>query len=304
MKTKGILGKPPSQTMADFWLVTVTVFWGSTFILSKMVLEQIPLVTFLVIRLNIAAITMILISLRYKDQLNLKTIREGFILGIFLFLSYFFQMWGIQFTTASNAGFITGLSVVFVPLFSIIFFHDHPKKASLIGVLFATVGLYYLSGGDYLTLNKGDWLVFICALVVPFHVILTGRYAAHNNIYLLTAVQLSTIGILSLCLLPLQADPLFVVTSAVFALLIYLALFGTVYTFLMQTAMQRYTTATRTALVFSLEPVFAALFAFIVADEVLSSSGWFGGFLILCGMLIAEIHWESLVKKQKNKNIS
>jgi drug/metabolite transporter (DMT)-like permease len=291
--------KKPTQTTADFWLVTVTFFWGTTFIISKMVLEQVPLPVFLAIRLNIAALAMILIALKYKDQLSLQTLRDGTILGLLLFFSYLFQMWGIQYTTASKAGFITALSVVLVPVFAILFFGDHPKKASLVGVIFATAGLYYLSGGDFSALTKGDWLVFVCALVVTFHVILTGRFAPRNNIYLLTAVQMTTIGLLSLIMLAFLGGPLPDISLPQLAVLAYLALFGTVYTFLMQTAMQRFTTATRTALVFSLEPVFAALFAFIIAGEVLSPTGWFGGFLILCGMLVAEIRWQAVFKRNK-----
>jgi len=214
--------------------------------------------------------------------------------------SVFFYFFLIYFrcgaTTASKAGFITALSVVLVPVFAILFFGDHPKKSSLVGVIFATAGLYYLSGGDFSALTKGDWLVFVCAVVVTFHVILTGRFAPQNNIYLLTAVQMITIGVLSLILLAFHNEPLPDLSPAQISVLIYLALFGTVYTFLMQTAMQRFTTATRTALVFSLEPVFAALFAFIIAGEVLSPTGWFGGFLILCGMLIAEIRWQAIFK--------
>jgi drug/metabolite transporter (DMT)-like permease len=98
-------------------------------------------------------------------------------------------------------------------------------------------------------------------------------------------------------LLPFESENFPAIDINVLLLLFYLALFGTVYTFLMQTAMQRFTTATRTALVFSLEPVFAALFAFLIAGEILTSLGWFGGFLIICGMLIAEIRWKKLFFK-------
>ncbi len=286
--------KIPSQILADLGLVTVTIFWGSTFIISKIILNQISLVPYLVIRLNLAAIVLVIYAFRFRKLFNRQTLLHGMILGIFLFLSYLFQMWGIQHTTATNAGFITGLNVVFVPLFSIIFFRDQPKKASIIGVILATLGLYFLSGGDYAALNKGDWLVFVCAVAVTFQVIYTGKFAPKNNIYLLTAVQLATTGILSLLLLPFSKNPLPAINGNIILLMIYLALFGTVYTFLMQTAMQRYTTATRTALVFSLEPVFAALFAYLIAGELLTVSGWFGGILIICGMLIAEIDWKKL----------
>ena len=284
--------KIPSQTLADLGLVTVTLFWGTTFILSKIVLAEISLTAYLVIRLNLAAIALAIYAFRFRKLFKRQTLLHGMIMGIFLFISYLFQMWGIQHTTATNAGFITGLNVVFVPLFSIIFFRDHPKISSLIGVILATLGLYFLSGGDYSALNKGDWSVVVCAVAVTFQVIFTGKFAPKNNIYLLTAVQLATIGVLSLLLLPFTDNPLPAMNGNIIILIVYLA----VYTFLMQTAMQRYTTATRTALVFSLEPVFAALFAYLIAGELLTVSGWFGGILIIGGMLIAEIDWKKLFR--------
>lgn len=289
--------KKPSPLFADLALVTVTIFWGSTFILSKIVLEQVPLVMYLIIRLNLAALMLSLYAFRYRKELSLQTLYHGIVMGVFLFLSYFFQMWGIQYTSASNAGFITGLNVVFVPLFSIFFFGAHPRVSSIVGVTFATTGLYFLSGGDFSALSKGDWLVFVCAVTVAFHVIYTGKFASKNNIYLLTSVQLCVTGLLSLTLIPFESESFPPINLNIILLLFYLALFGTVYTFLMQTAMQRFTTATRTALVFSLEPVFAALFAFLIVGEILTPTGWFGGILIIFGMLIAEIRWEKIFNR-------
>ncbi len=139
-------------------------------------------------------------------------------------------------------------------------------------------------------------MVFICAITVTFHVIYTGKFAPKHNIYLLTAVQLSTTSILSIIFLFFSTNLLIEITFNIFAVLTYLALFGTVFTFLMQTAMQRFTTSTRTALVFSMEPVFAALFAYLIAGEMLTPLGWVGGLLILAGMIIAEINWKMLFK--------
>ncbi len=289
----------PTKTQADLGLVTVTIFWGTTFILSKIVLADVPLTSFLAIRLNLAALVMAVFAWRYRSELNRGVLLHGVILGLFLFVSYLFQMWGIKYTTASNAGFITGLNVVFVPIFSVFLFRDRPRLASLVGVLLATFGLYLLSGGDYTTLNRGDWLVFICSITVTFHVIFTGKFAPKDNIYLLTAIQLLTTGILSLSLAVIDGSTIPSFSLNTTLLMVYLAIFGTVYTFLMQTAMQRYTTATRTALVFSLEPVFAALFAFWFADELLTDLGWFGGGFILLGMLIAEIKWVNIFNSGK-----
>jgi len=200
-------------------------------------------------------------------------------------------MWGIQHTSASNAGFITGVNVVLVPIFSLLVFKLKPQISSIIGVIIAFIGLFFMSGASFIALNIGDFLVFICSIAVAFHVLYTGKFAPKHNIYLLTAIQLTTTSILSIILSLLTNTSFPQLNWHVFGVLAYLALFGTVYTFLMQTAMQRFTTATRTALIFTMEPVFAALFAFLIAGEMLSILGWIGGGLIVSGMLIAEIKW-------------
>ncbi len=285
--------KQLSKNMADLGLLSVTVFWGTTFILSKLALKEISLLPYLVIRLTMAALFLGLYSLRFKKEISVQLVKDGFVLGVLLFFSYFFQMWGIQFTSASNAGFITGLNVVLVAVFSILFYGDHPRKETLLGVALAVIGLYLLTGGNLTELNKGDLLVLVCALTVSFHVIYTGKYAPKHNIYLLTSAQLVTTSIFSIAFLIFSGDSLPEMQTDIWLLLLYLALFGTIYTFLMQTAMQRFTTATRTALVFSMEPVFASLFAWLIAAESLSTGGWIGGLLIVSGMIIAEIRWKA-----------
>jgi drug/metabolite transporter (DMT)-like permease len=205
-------------------------------------------------------------------------------------------MWGIQYTSATNAGFITGINVVLVPIFSVLIFRDPPKLPSIIGVILAFIGLFFMSGGNFSELNIGDLLVLICSVVVAFHVLFTGKFAPKHNIYLLTAIQLTTTSILSILFFIFSDDKITKLNWNIFMVLTYLALFGTVYTFLMQTAMQRFTTATRTALVFTLEPVFAALFAFLIANETLNLYGWLGGALILAGMIVAEINWKLILK--------
>jgi drug/metabolite transporter (DMT)-like permease len=284
-----------SKFQADLGLLSVTVFWGTTFILSKLTLIEVPLSTFLFLRLTLAALALDLYALRFIKSLNGKTLRHGVLLGVFLYLSYLFQMWGIQHTTASSAGFITGMSVVLVPVFGYAFFRFKPAVSVLLGIFLATAGLLLLTGANPLAWNKGDMLVLICAVVVAFHVIFTGKFASQSNVYLLTAVELSTVSILTVFALPFAGFSLPSLTAQRLLILIYLALFGTVYTFLMQTSMQRYTTTARTALVFSMEPVFAALFAHLIAGEVLGLRACLGGALIVLGMISAEVPWITIL---------
>jgi len=286
-----------SKFKADLGLLSVTVFWGTTFVLSKLTLAEVPLTTYLFLRLTIAALALDLYALRYVKSLDRRTVLHGAILGVLLYLSYLFQMWGIQYTTASNAGFITGMSVVLVPVFGYLFFKFKPAVSVVLGISSATAGLLLLTGANPLAWNKGDALVLICAVVVTFHVIFTGKFAPKSNVYLLTAVELSTVSILTMFALPFTGLSLPSITTQNLLTLIYLALFGTVFTFLMQTSMQRYTTTARTALVFSMEPVFAALFAYLIAGEVLGLRACFGGALIVLGMISAEVPWITVLRR-------
>lgn len=285
---------------ADLGLLSVTFFWGTTFILSKQLLEHVPLPIFLFLRLSIAAVVLNIYTLRFRRDWNRQVLLDGFILGVFLYLSYFFQMWGIQYTSASNAGFITGLSVVLVPIFGFLFFRYQPPFNILFGVIFAVAGLLLLTGANPFNWNAGDLLVLICAVTVAFHIIYTGRFAPRNNVYLLTTVQLSVMAIFTMFALLISDYQWPEISGTSWWVLVYLGLFGTVYAFLMQTAMQRYTTTARTALIFAMEPVFATLFAFLIAGEQLTFSGWIGGLLIVLGMITAEIPFLDMLKKNNN----
>ncbi len=278
-----------SKFRADLGLLSVTFFWGTTFIVSKLVLVDVPLPVYLVIRLTIAAVAMNLYALRFRKEWNLKLILNGSVLGLLLYLSYFFQMWGIQFTSASNAGFITGMSVVLVPVFGFFFFKLRPSVNVLFGIVLASAGLLLLTGANPLHWNDGDLLVLVCAVAVAFHVIYTGRFAPRHNVYLLTSMMLAMVALLSAAALPFSNFEWPALTLRHWGVLAYLGLFGTVFTFLMQTAMQRFTTTARTALIFAMEPVFAALFAYLIAGESLTLSGWIGGLLIVFGMISAEV---------------
>ena len=288
-----------SKFQADLGLLSVAVFWGTTFILSKLVVTEVPLPIFLFLRLTLAAVVLDLYALRFLKSLNSRTLLHGAILGFFLYLTYLFQMWGIQYTTASNAGFITGLFVVFVPVLGYVFFRFKPAINVLTGIILAVFGLLMLTGANPLRWNKGDLLVFVCAVTAAFHVVFMGKFAPQHNVYLLTAAQLSTVSLLTVLALPFSQFNWATMTANNGLILVYLALFGTVYTFLMQTSMQRFTTTSRAALIFSTEPVFAALFAYLIAGELLGLRGWIGGALIVMGMVSAELPWRVILTWMK-----
>ncbi|MDD4752787.1 MAG: DMT family transporter, partial [Desulfitobacteriaceae bacterium] len=200
-----------------------------------------------------------------------------------------FQTIGLQYTSASNAGFITGLSVVLVPFFSIYFSKKAPSLEATLGALMAAVGLGLLSLDETLHINTGDFLVFLCAISFALHIIFVGRYSPVHDTFLLVTIQVAAVAVLSSFGAFFFEPPLPALTGQVWVALLITAILATVVAFLVQNWMQKFTTPTRTAIILSMEPVFGALFAFLLLGEILSTQDWFGSSLVFLGMILAEV---------------
>lgn len=284
---------------ADISLLLVAIIWGTTFVVVQKAISFLEPYSFNGVRFLIAALILavwlILFERTQLTSLNLHMLKKGTLVGFFLFLGYAFQTLGLQYTTSSKAGFITGLSVVLVPLFSFIFLKQTPTKNAVIGVLTATVGLFLLTMKDSIALNIGDGYVFLCALSFALHIIFTGKYTNEFPTLLLTVVQLTTVSLLSLIgsfiyddwSKTIEEATLF--RSDVLSALLITSVFATALAFLAQTNFQKYTTPTRVALIFATEPVFAAITGYFWANDRLSTSALYGCLLILIGMVFAEL---------------
>ena len=273
---------------ADFLLLLVTLVWGSTFVIVKWAIEDLPPFPFLAIRFALAFISLLPFLWFQKAHISKGTLLKGAALGVFLFSGYAWQTVGLQYTTASNAGFITGLSVVFVPALVILTTRRLPSPSLLLGILCALVGLAFLSLGDRFQLNKGDLMILACAISFALHIFLVGRYAPQTNATVLASVQIFTVSILSYFFSFLLPQPSLYFSSTAWIALLVTAVPATSLAFFAQTKMQQFTTPTHTALIFSMEPVFAAISAFFFAGEILTTKGLIGAGLVLAGMLIAE----------------
>jgi drug/metabolite transporter (DMT)-like permease len=274
-------------------MVAVTAVWGSTFVLVRDAVAQVPPFTFIAYRFLAAAL--LLTAIRPRLALGAPgadrgpgPLAAGAVIGVALFAGYGFQTVGLQYTTASNAGFITGLSVVLTPLLGALLLRQAPGRWPVTGACVAAVGLALLSL-QRLEVRRGDALVFACAVAFATHILLLGRYAPRLSTYRLAVVQLATAGLLALIWAWLAGD-LAVPTSAdVWVALAITSVAASAGAFLIQTRAQREVSPTRTAVIFTMEPVFAGLFGFLLAGERLSGRGWLGAGLILAGMLTAEL---------------
>lgn len=298
--------------IADGILLLVALVWGATFVVVQNAIATLPPLTFNGVRFLLASVFLLLfLLLFYRPQLhkmNGKLVIAGMILGIWLFCGYAFQTIGLLYTSSSKAGFITGLSVVLVPVFALLILKQRPKPPAVIGVMLATVGLYLLTLGDTITVNEGDVLVFLCAISFALQIIFTGRYAPRFPSLALAFVQILTVAVLSggaaFFFEDWQTTLTWktLATPTVYWALLITAVPATALAFLAQTECQRFTTATRVALIFAMEPVFAAATAYLFNEEILGGRALIGCLFIFIGMILAELQPEqvmSWVKKRK-----
>lgn len=288
-----------SVIFADVSLLLVAFVWGTTFVLVQNAIAFLEPFSFNGVRFFMAAFLLggwlVIFEREQLKKINKKLLISGIIMGLFLFIGYAFQTIGLLHTTSSKAGFITGLSVVMVPVFSFMLLKIKPGFNAIIGVSIATAGLYLLTMTDKVSLNIGDAYVLICAVGFALHIIFTGKYSSKYPALLLTVIQVGTVALLSGIFAfftenwqqAFETGVLFK-TNVVTALIVT-SLFATALAFFAQTAFQKFTTPTRVALIFAMEPVFAAAAGFMWANERLSFSALTGCLLIFVGMVFAEI---------------
>jgi drug/metabolite transporter (DMT)-like permease len=277
------------QLAADAILVLVSLFWGLTFVLVKDAVAVVDVYAFLGQRFILAGVLMLPLLLVHWRCFSIRVLVRGILLGLFLFGAFAFQTFGLLYTSASNAAFVTGLNVVFVPILGGLLFGRLVPGRSWWSVLLASIGLFLLTTGGTLAVSRGDLLVMACALCVALQILYTGRYAGDEDVYWLTGVELITVGVLSTLCGWAGGTEVFFFEPRILWPLVICAVFASVFAFLAQTAMQRFTTPTRTALVFCMEPVFAALFAAMFIGERVGPMGIVGAGLILAGMIVSEL---------------
>jgi drug/metabolite transporter (DMT)-like permease len=276
---------------ADLLLLAVAFVWGTTFVLVKNALGEISPFAFLAIRFLLAFIFLSLLYRPGRKLFSKATLIPGLTIGIFLFGGYAFQTVGLKYTTAANAGFITGLSVILVPFFSMALTRQIPNSYVLGGALLASAGLALLTLGSSLALQKGDLLVFFCACSFALHIICVGRYAKSLEPAHLAMIQILAVGTLSAFIVAVSPEESLpaALTAQLYFALVLTAILATSLAILVQNSVQRFTTPARTAVIFATEPVFAALTAYTYGGEELTGQALLGAVLVFAGILLAEL---------------
>ena len=274
---------------AELSLLLLAFFWGVTFPLVKIALNFCSPFLFLAIRFGLATLIIWLVYFKRISLVDKAALKAGIILGIFLFLGYAFQTVGLKYTAASKSAFITGLFVIMVPPLSVLLVREKPKIFSLLGVALAVSGLWLMTRPRGSEFNVGDFLTFFCAISFSFHVIFVQIYAKEFPFEKLVFVQLLTTALLSIPSMFLLETRKLIYNPNLLSGIVVTAVFATALGIAIQNRMQKDTTATKASVIYTMEPVFAGIFSYLILGEVLGPVGMVGAGLILLGMLCSEL---------------
>jgi len=280
--------KKPSFWL-DFVLLLSPALWGSTFFVIKDSVQTVSPLILVGYRFLLAALIMGSIVLIKKKSL-FHNFLPGLILGLLLWATVVFQTFGLQYTSASNSGFVTGMTMAFVPLFSWLFFRTVPSLSKSISVAIALLGLYILVGGVS-HINKGDALTLVTAMAFALYILMADACVKDKvDPLILNFQQFFVIAFVSLVPAFFSRNSFTIAPHAVGSIL-YLAILPTVGAFMLQLTFQKFTLPIKVALIFATEPVFAAIFAWTLGGETFVFSKAIGGLLIVMAMILAEVPW-------------
>jgi drug/metabolite transporter (DMT)-like permease len=277
---------------AEGILFLMTAVWGTTFALGKILLVEVTPLQVIAARFTLASLITGIVFRRSIFPLSAQQVRSGAILGLFLFAGFAVQNIGLSQTTASKSGFLTSLTVVFVPLLQVAWERKSPHWGNLLGILVVASGLWLLTSPEGSGLNLGDLLTLLCAVFFSVYMIYLDMISGVASAIQLTFVQVTVNAILAIGTAAVFERTFSGVSGGAIAIVLYLTIFATILTTLAQTRYQKDTTPTRAAIIFSGEPVFAAIFAGFVLQERLGALGILGGGLILTGILLSELSAE------------
>lgn len=276
------------QSKANFLMIIVTMFWGLSYTFMVMGLETLEAYNVVALRCGIAFVIAGLIFYKKMIKVNGKTILYASIQGFLLFLVFALSLFGLKTTSASNAGFILSLTVVLVPIFTSLIERKLPSRAVSFAVFCTMVGITILTLKESLTFQTGDILVAIAALSYSIYLILNSKFTKSVDSISYGVYQLGVAGIFGIVLCLLFETPKVPMDTTGWVAILGLGVICTAFCFIAQSVVQQYTSPTHTGLIFSLEPIFASVFAMLFLGEVITTQLLIGGVFILAGNFVAQ----------------
>lgn len=278
------------KLLAAVGLIVTTIIWGSAFVVMKNSVDIISPTYLLALRFTIAAIALILVFWRHVMKITKSDLICGGLLGVFLFVSYFFQTYGLKYTTASKNAFITTLYVILVPFLHWFFNRKRPTRKNIVAAVIAVIGLALLSLEGDLSINLGDLLTLICGVFYAVHIVFIDRYTTDHNPITMTVIQMAVAAMLSWIIAPALEGglDLRVIDRGMMVSLLYLGIFSTMIGFLLQNVGQKYLTPNTSSILLSFESVFGLIFSVIFLDDPLTLKLIAGCVLMFAAVILSE----------------
>jgi drug/metabolite transporter (DMT)-like permease len=273
------------QLKADLSLIAVTVVWGASFPIMSIAFKSVPPYSFIAIRYILSALILGAVFIKKFKNFNKEMLKPGILIGLALGIGCILQAVGLIYTTPSKSGFITGLNVIFVPIFIALLYKKLPDFKTNVGVVLSVLGLALMSISGGMGINLGDFLTLLSAVAFAAQIILVDKFSRNSDLAILTTIEFLTVGLLST--VPAVIVEGFSMDLNLFAVgaIIFTALFCTIFAYGLQNVAQAYTTPTHTAIIFLAEPVFSAIFSVFIGDKLSGRTFW-GCLLILIGMIV------------------
>lgn len=277
------------QLQANFLIVLVALFWGSTYFLTKMAVAELEPFNLTALRFGTAFIITALFFFKRIRNADRTVIKYSIILGVLAVIAVLSMTFGVQYTTASNAGFLISLSVVMIPLISVVVLKKKIKAKLLLSVILATIGIVCLTLNEQLTINKGDILCILCAASFAVQVLIMERIPKSADSVAIGALQLGITAVVNFILSFFLENFTVPRDLKVWGVIVILGVFCTAFCYIIQIYALKNTSAIQAGIILSLEPVFSAIFAYIFLGELLSKQGYIGAILLFISVILAGI---------------
>ncbi len=282
------MGSTERQTISSarvhFFLVLTTVFWGGSFLFTKLGLKEVPPVLFVFSRFSLATLVMLGVSAGRLKAFDRDILRRGTIVGITLGVTNLSFVFGVSGTSISRAGILNNLFVLFIPLIGKLVWRDRIGRVNMVGIAMAVAGIWLLATGGGAGFNRGDTISTVCAFFIAVQILAVSKVLRDEDVYLVSLVQFAVVAVmagLALLAFPPSFHPISLPAAGT---IVYCAIFPTVLCFTLQNTFQRYTTPTRAGLIYTLDPVWSLLAGFLVLGERLGGREWLG-----CGLIFAAV---------------
>lgn len=285
------------QYIGDGLLLITAIVWGSGFVVTAIALEYLTAYQVMAGRFMFAAIILSIVFRKKFKTFTKAVVWKGAVLGTILYIGFAFQTVGLEYTTPSKNAFLTAVNIVIVPLIAYFVYKRRVDRFETAGAVLAVIGIGFLTLEGSMAVNFGDILTLICAVAFAFDIFYTNHFVKTEDAISLTIVQFITAAILGVSAVLIQGDmPTSIENEAVLAI-IYLAVFSTTIAYVCQNVGFKYTTATKGAIILSLEALFGMIFSVLFLHEAMTARLIIGAAIIMGAILLTELK-PGLAKKK------